>query len=112
MIADTTILAGLRSATSQAKTRDRELRQTKAGKAGTCTTTNADPAPDKIARGGVCPQCREPDDSASELNERQEGLGKLVVAHGYASEWPDAIIVNGGEKPRQSGAEKRRSTWL
>ncbi len=38
----------------------------------------------------VCSQLGQPDDSASEMNERQEGCGEFVVARGDASELFDA----------------------
>ena len=41
-----------------------------------------------IARG--CSQSSQPDDSACEMNERQEGRGEFVVARGNASELLDA----------------------
>ena len=39
----------------------------------------------------VCSQLSQPDESASEMNERQEGLGELVVTRGDASELLDAV---------------------
>ena len=38
----------------------------------------------------VCSQLSQPDESTSEMNERQEGLGEFVVARGDASELLDA----------------------
>ena len=38
----------------------------------------------------VCSQSSQPDDGASQMNERQEGLGEFVVASGDAPELLDA----------------------
>ena len=39
----------------------------------------------------ACSQLGQPDESASEMNERQEGLGEFVVARGDVSELIDAV---------------------
>ena len=48
------------------------------------------PKPPFFALVRGCSQLSQPDDGASEMNERQEGLGEFVVARGDASELLDA----------------------